>query len=646
MLPLKRSSANPLLKPDPKSDWLSIGAFNPSVVKQDGRYHMLFRAMGEPEQVSGQKPVLSTIGYASGTASDKFGKPRQFITPNYEWEEVACEDPRVTFVDGEYFIFYTGVATWPPSPADIKIGVAVTKDFSTIEAKRLVTPFNSKAMAMFPSRVDDRLCAILTVNTDIPPAKIAIAQFYSKEEIWNPEYWRGWYRNLDEHIVPLQRMKHDHVEVGAQPIELPEGWLLIYAYIKDYSLPDRRIFRVEAVLLDKKDPRRIIGRFEEPIIVPQEDYELKGQVDDVVFPSGALLEDDSLKLYYGGADSVSCVASLPLDSLMSKMRKHQQGIPKLRRLDGPILTPDNNHYWEAQAVLNPAAVYADNKVHLVYRAIAPDNTSVLGYANSQDGYHIDERLNEPIYLPKIDAEMKKKPNANSGVEDPRITELDGRFWMTYTAYDGVSVPRVALTSIAVKDFLARKWNWDQPKLISSPERDNKNAGLLPEKVGGKYVMFHRQENIIHMDYLDDLKFEDGRVLEGKYTIPVRPEFWDAVKIGISSPPLKTDNGWLLLYHGISQLHHEYRVGAMLLDMKDPEKVLARTPYALLEPEMDYEKHGLIPNVVFPCGAVVIDGNLFVYYGAADKVISVASINLAHLMAYLEELHKPEYFRKS
>lgn len=640
---LRRHPHNPLISPNPKESWRARATFNPCVVKTDGQYHLVFRAMAEETEINGRKLSLSTIGYAQSEDGAVFGDKRLFIAPDYEWEEYGCEDPRLSVLDNEFIIFYTALSNWPPAPRDIKVGVVTTTDFSSIKQKKLVTPFNSKAMVLFPSRVGDRITAVLTVHTDMPPAKVAIAQFYSKEEIWNPEYWRGWYRNLDDHVIPLQRMKHDHVEVGAPPVELPEGWLLIYAYIQDYSLPDRAQFRVEAVLLDKEDPRVVIGRFEEPLIVPEAEYELEGQVKNIVFPTGAILDGKELKLYYGGADSYSCLASMPVADLLARTRRHKQGIPKLRRLDGPILSPDSNHYWEAKGVLNPAAVYEKDTVHLVYRAVAPDNTSVFGYANSQDGYHIDERLDDPIYLPKTEAEMKKKPNANSGVEDPRMTKLDDRFYMTYTAYDGISPPRVTLTSIAVNDFLDRKWNWAMPVLISGPGMDNKNACLLPEKVNGKYVMFHRQSNSIHLDYLDSLDFDGNTFLTGQYQIPVRPESWDAVKIGVSAPPLKTDDGWLLLYHGISVLHHEYRVGAMLLDLKEPSKVLARTPYALLEPELDYERTGLVPNVVFPCGAVVIRGDLFAYYGAADQVISVASIPLSSLLSYLEELHHPQYF---
>ncbi len=110
--------------------------------------------------------------------------------------------------------------------------------------------------------------------------------------------------------------------------------------------------------------------------------------------------------------------------------------------------------------------------------------------------------------------------------------------------------------------------------------------------------------------------------------------WDSKKVGIAAPPIKTDRGWLALYHGVSE-NNTYRVGAVLCDTKDPPKIIARTDEPLLEPDMPYEKEGQIPNVVFPCGAVLIGDTIFVYYGGADQVVGVATIKLADLLGYLK-----------
>lgn len=308
---------------------------------------------------------------------------------------------------------------------------------------------------------------------------------------------------------------------------------------------------------------------------------------------------------------------------------------KLKRYEGnPILQPKPKHFWETKAVFNPAAVYEGGKVHLVYRAMAEDNTSVLGYASSPDGFNVEERLAEPIYLPKEPFEMKKNPG-NSGCEDPRITKIGDRFYMCYTAYDAKNPTRVALTSIKVEDFLAHRWNWEKPVLISPPGIDDKNACILPEKIDGKYFIFHRFNPCIWVDFVDELSFGEDKWIKGDAWFKPRTDKWDSRKIGIAAPPIKTKDGWLLLYHGVSETDNKYRVGAILLELNNPTQAIARTDYPLLEPEMEYEKEDHISHAVFPCGTVVIKDDLFVYYGAADKVVAVATVNLETLLKDLK-----------
>ena len=110
--------------------------------------------------------------------------------------------------------------------------------------------------------------------------------------------------------------------------------------------------------------------------------------------------------------------------------------------------------------------------------------------------------------------------------------------------------------------------------------------------------------------------------------------WDSEKVGIGPPPIKTPKGWLLIYHGISEEDKKYRLGACLLDLDDPSRIISRLDYPILEPEKDYEETGLRPGTVFSCGAVVIDQTLFVYYGAADQVVAVASANINKLLQLL------------
>ena len=269
--------------------------------------------------------------------------------------------------------------------------------------------------------------------------------------------------------------------------------------------------------------------------------------------------------------------------------------------------------------------------------MSQDNTSTLGYASSKNGFEIDERLSYPIYTPRESFEEKPKDNDFSGCEDPRITKLDDTLYMTYTAFNG-KMARVALTSIKVNDFIKQKWDFTKPILISSPDKYNKNCVLFPEKIKNKYVFLHRVDGEnIWIDFVSDLSFKKEKWLGGKILLKPRKDKWDSEKIGAAAAPIKTDSGWLLFYHGVSRTSKHYRVGAVLLDLNNPKKVIARMNAPLLEPRMFYEEEGQVKNVVFPCNAVLRDNKIFVYYGGADSVVGVASIGLKKLIkAILKE----------
>lgn len=310
---------------------------------------------------------------------------------------------------------------------------------------------------------------------------------------------------------------------------------------------------------------------------------------------------------------------------------------KLKRFEAnPIIKPILKHSWESKSTFNPAAVYEDGKIHVIYRAMSKESTSVLGYAMSIDGFHIKERLPEPIYTPRKDFEKRDEPGY-FGCEDPRITKFEDRFYMTYTAFNAKDPPGVALTSIKVEDFLNKNWNWEEPILISLLGIADKNSCLLEEKIYNRYVMFHRIQHQIWIDFVDDLHFTAGRRLMGSSWIKTRADNWDSEKIGIGPPPIKTKDGWLLIYHGLSKQDKKYRLGAVLLDLQNPTQVIARPEYPILEPEADYEREGLRPNAIFACGAVVIKGQLFVYYGAADTVVCVATASLNKILQEIKKV---------
>lgn len=629
MIDIKRSPENPILIPEVENPWEAAAVFNPSVAEGDGEIRMVYRAVSKPQNVAGAAVEISSIGHATSKDGIRFGEREQIIKPEYDWEKFGCEDPRITRFENNYFIFYTALSTFPFSADGIKVAVAVTKDFKKFE-KHLVTPFNAKAMALFPERINGKIAAVLTVNTDRPPAKICLALFDNIEDIWSETYWREWHKNLDSHAIPFKKDDRDHLEIGSPPLRTAAGWLIFYSYIYDYFSPPP-VFGVQAVLLDLNDPRKIAGEVQRPLLTPAEEYELYGRVPYVIFPSGALIRRSRVFLYYGAADTIGCLASIGLKKLVNQLVAVSER-QLIRCEQNPIIAPVAAHVWESKATFNPGAIYESGKTHLVYRALSEDNTSVFGYASARDGERIDERLPDPVYAPREDFEKKLVSGGNSGCEDPRLTKIGGAIYMCYTAFDGKNPPRVALTSISVKNFLNKNWQWAKPVLISLPGVDNKDAALFPKKIKGKFVFLHRQGGEkIWIDFVDSLDFGNGRWLGGKVLMGPRETEWDSRRIGIASPPIATKAGWLILYHGISKRTSHYNIRAALLDTNNPAKILYRTHDTILEPETLYEKNGLVPNVVFPCGAVVVKDRLFVYYGAADKVVCAAAVDLKNLL---------------
>ena len=622
---VKRSSHNPILLPDAGTAWEAVAAFNPAPIEARGKVHLLYRACGARQKVGDKEVEVSSIGHAVSGDGFRFKDRTELVKPEYEWERYGCEDPRVTEFEGRYYIFYTAVSDF--NAEGIKVAVAISDDLKTIKEKHLVTPFNAKAMALFPERVNGKIAAVLTAHTDQPPARICLALFDRIEDLWSEEYWKQWHDDWKSHVLAIeQNDEKDQVEVGSAPLKTKKGWLLFYSYIYNYFSPPA-IFGVQSILLDLKDPSKIIGEVKRPFIVPQEEYEYYGRVPRVVFPSGALIRKKLVYLYYGATDTVSCVATLNLDALLEQLVFTTKR--ELIRFEGnPIISPIAEHPWEAQATFNPAALYLDGKVRILYRALSPDNTSTIGYAASVDGVHISKRLPDPVYVPREEFERKLVPGGNSGCEDPRVTQIGDTVYMCYTAFDGKGPPRVALTSIKARDFADHQWNWSKPVLISPPGMDDKDAALFPKKINGKYWFLHRLGSDIWIDSVDDLNFDgQTKFLGGKILMRPRDTIWDSKRIGGTSPPIETEYGWLLFYHGISRRTGHYNIRAALLDKKDPMTVLYRTHDTLLEPEMWYEKEGVVNNVVFPCGAAIMKDQIFVYYGGADKYVGVATIDM-------------------
>jgi predicted GH43/DUF377 family glycosyl hydrolase len=294
----------------------------------------------------------------------------------------------------------------------------------------------------------------------------------------------------------------------------------------------------------------------------------------------------------------------------------------MRRFKGnPILEPIVENAWESRLVFNAAALHLKNQVHILYRAMGNDAISRIGYASTSDGYRIDYRSPTPVFEPKEQAE-------HSGCEDPRLSLFDDKVVMAYTALselDHGQLYQIALTSIGVEDFLNREWKWNARALPFRGIR-NKDAVLFPRRINGKYVMLHRFDPDVCVAYSADLEtWCNIRSILGP-----RRKSWDSWKIGAAGPPIEVNQGWLMIYHGVSY-EKVYCLGVVLLDKNDPEIVLYRSEIPILVPSKDYERFGKVPNVVFSCGNVLIDDKVLVYYGAADTVLCVATYELSELL---------------
>ncbi|KKR79235.1 MAG: Glycosidase-related protein [Candidatus Nomurabacteria bacterium GW2011_GWA2_40_9] len=630
MFVVKRTADNPILIPNKDHYFEEFATFNMCPVVKGKNVYGLYRAISASDSMR-TPHQSSVIGIAESHDGIHFKNQKPFIIPEKEWEQFGCEDPRVTYFEGKYYIFYTAISKYPMGPEGIKVAVAVSKDLKKIDEKHFVTPFNAKAMTLFPERINGKIVVIFSAHTDSPPAKMAFAYLDKIEELWSPVFWEKWSEHINENLIDPRRDIYDHVEVGAPPIKTKYGWLLVYSHIQNYfRTPEnlKTIFGIEAVLLDLKEPQKIIGKTKGPMLVPEEAYELSGYISNVVFPSGALLKKDILTVYYGAADTTVCAFKVHFVDLVHSMHKdHTERFHFKRFLGNPIIAPISEHTWENLATFNPAAIRLGGSTHILYRAFSKDNTSTIGYARLENGTDVVERLNEPVYVPKEDFEIKKIENANSGCEDPRLTKIGNTIYMCYTAFDSYGPPRVAITSISTKDFLAHKWNWEKPFLITPRELDDKDTCLFPEKFPDGYFILHRVGSEICGDYLSSLDPYAAMVQKCIRIIGPRENMWDSAKVGIAAPPIRTKKGWLLLYHGVSKSHKTYRIGAVLLDLKDPAIVLARGTEPIFEPVEDYEKIGIVNNVVFPCGMTVESGLLYIYYGGGDRVVGVATMEL-------------------
>ncbi|MHB0875447.1 MAG: glycoside hydrolase family 130 protein [Anaerolineae bacterium] len=287
LVELTRYTANPVLEPKPEHRWEARSVFNAAVIKASGLYHMYYRAV-DPS-------LISSIGYAVSIDGMRWMRlDAPVLAPQEDFEERGVEDPRITQIDGTYYLAYTGY-----SRQGTRVGLARSQNLISWERMGIILPDeNNKDVALFPRRVGGR---------------------YALLHRRPPHIWMAYSDDLlhwDNHQILMRTRpgKWDAWRIGAggPPIYTDEGWVMIY-----HGVDERRVYRLGVAVLDLEDPTRIIYRQDEPILEPYEGWELYGDVPNVVFSCGQAENDAGTLVYYGAADSVIGVATLPVSQMQS-----------------------------------------------------------------------------------------------------------------------------------------------------------------------------------------------------------------------------------------------------------------------------------------------------------------------------------------
>jgi predicted GH43/DUF377 family glycosyl hydrolase len=337
--------------------------------------------------------------------------------------------------------------------------------------------------------------------------------------------------------------------------------------------------------------------------------------------------------------------------------------------EGIILSETTNEF-ENDGVLNPA-IYQDGQIiHMFYRAVQKGNISSVGYAKFDGPLNLVERKTTPL--------LKKSTVAGKqGIEDPRIIKIEEKYYLTYCAYDGINalgslatstdlihfekqgiiVPQIPIEEFVdfieednfhkdrYLEFLDENYDCDNAKI--KPLLWDKNVILFPRKINGKFAMLHRVKpdiQLVFFSEFSDLTADFWKKYMAHFAdcILLSPQHQHELNyIGGGCPPIETKEGWLIIYHGVEHTEEGniYSACVALFDLEHPQEEIARLPYALISPETEWEISGYVNNVVFPSGTAIFDDLLYIYYGAADKRIAVASVNLKDLIVELLKYKK-------
>lgn len=650
---LFRRTPDPILGPIADLPWAGGAVFNPGAWRtDDGTVHLVFRAIpggyrktartgqSRYEGPHNFSDYVSYLGYAAsrdGVAFDVRAQP--FIAPDTPDDRFGAEDARVAGLDGTHYITYTALRA--PAFGDeegVSFGLASTRDFRTVTRHGRIGPLvRDKDAVIFPGRIRGKIALLHRIIPDIQ-----IAYFDDEAHLQNPgdRYWDDHLARLDEFVVMRPEAEWEGKKIGAgpTPVETDEGWLLLY-----HGADWQHVYRSGLALLDRDDPTRVIARTRAPVFAPETPWELEGDVPNVVFPEGAVVDNGTLHVYYGAADRCIGHASAPLADVLDHLREEEnrawrmpqvfmlpqgpEGPPDfpaepavpVERLHGgrPVLEPVADHPWESRVVLNPAAVLvegteleallpawglaaaqqerlrdAGGACVLLYRAQGETfdrdghKASSLGLAFLTPDLQLVHRCPDPVLTPEA-------PEHDLGVEDPRCTKVGDTYYLYYTGYarepgtEGGDLHGRVRVCLATSQNLV-DWTLHGPVGGDVNDLPNKNAVLLPKPVNGRWRLLHRpmagrHPMAMHLAEADDPAgpWRSTGLLMASHRFGDHSVSW----VGAAGVPEPVGGGrFVSLYH---QGHFDfarrrlYNLSAMLLDFNHADPVRARLEPVLL-----------------------------------------------------------------
>jgi predicted GH43/DUF377 family glycosyl hydrolase len=328
---LQRYEKNPILIPNEANWWESKAVFNCAILHYENKFHMLYRAIGEYER------YISRIGYASSTDGYSFARSNNIaLEPTKDYEKYGIEDPRMVEIDNQVYITYVILSAYVTDGAIVEASTALatTTDFLKYTRLRVITSkgSNNKDVVLFPEKMSQQQSSVLSSSSSSNNADGAGKYFFlHRPSSWigstygvdKPSIWLGEgnaLTNFEKHTLllkPEEDWEELKVGAGPPPIKTRAGWLIIY-----HGVSREKVYSAGAALLDLHDPSKIIGRTKTPILEPKEPYEKLGDVNNVVFPTGAcVVDNDKLFVYYGAADKVCCLATADLNYLLDRILK-------------------------------------------------------------------------------------------------------------------------------------------------------------------------------------------------------------------------------------------------------------------------------------------------------------------------------------